>query len=171
MLYVLVSLIGFLAGLIAAWGALQHHTNSIKRRLKGGPAPTPPPTDPVPFDVWPPVQGTHKVLITKEAHDGDTVQFGLITVSNARLAGLDAPEKNTGPGKLSQQALASRLQVGKLYTAVFSGREKWGRTLVEFFDENGKSINHWMIENGHAAVWDGQGTHPFDPKTGAPINA
>jgi endonuclease YncB( thermonuclease family) len=79
----------------------------------------------------------------------------------ARLAKINAPELHDVPaGKESQQALAGQLVVSKLYRVWMSGREKYGRTMMEFYNDKGVSVNQWMIDNGFAKKWDGKGERP-----------
>ncbi len=114
----------------------------------------------IPFNIWPPIAGWNKVTIINTPHDGDTVTVGFIIPVTARLAKIDAPELNTEAGLKSKEALVTCLQTNKIYTVWLYGREKYGRTLMEFFDENGHSVNKWMVDNGYAKPWDGKGARP-----------
>jgi hypothetical protein len=133
--------------------ALMH--GPVLTALSAAPVEPPPKPGYIPFEIWPPPTGWHRVLITREPHDGDTVQIGLVTVTTARLAKINAPELPSAEGKASQQALAGQLTIGQLYTVWLYGRDKYGRTLAEFYNTQGNSINQWLVTNGFASPYAG----------------
>ncbi len=111
-------------------------------------------------------------------YDGDTVRadidlgFGIWRRDEPlRLLGINAPEVRGAErelGLVSRDALRERV-MGKLVylrtvkptAANFPGqdmRDKYGRYLAtiwdEIWDEDGKSINAWMVESGFATTYD-----------------
>lgn len=107
--------------------------------------------------------------------DGDTldlnIDLGLEVhlMKRVRLAGLNAPEKNTSEGVIAQTFvhmwMSDYANGGDLTIATVKDRkEKFGRYLVYIhpFTTLGvpKSLNQAMIESGHALPWDGRGKRP-----------
>ena len=111
--------------------------------------------------VFPPRKGEYRVL-PLEVIDGDTVRFAWLIEDVGRLYGINAPEMHgddADKGLVSKKYLASILPQGACKVVVH-GREKYGRSLLEFFDAEGKSISRRMVDGGKAKAWDGTGKRP-----------
>lgn len=106
------------------------------------------------YQPFPPDSGWHQVFVLDEPHDGDTCLVGFIVPLKARLAKINAPELAATGGQEAKTALASKLIVNKPYRVWLYGREKFGRTLMEFYDESGRSINQWLVDSGHATPYN-----------------
>lgn len=96
--------------------------------------------------------------------DGDTVDlqvdlgFDLTALMRCRLDGINAPEKNTAEGKVSQAWMAQTLPIGSdvVVQTVKDKKEKYGRYLaVVFLPGQAKSINDQLVEQGLAKPYDG----------------
>lgn len=105
--------------------------------------------------------------------DGDTVDieidlgFDIRTVQRVRLAGINAPEKNTTEGMVSKHWLEGRLPLGMTITVKSEkpgGGDKFGRYLAWIIDDQAltaeNTINELMIREGLALSWDGKGVKP-----------
>lgn len=80
---------------------------------------------------------------------------------SVRLYGINAAELTTTQGKTARDALQAKLPIGsKVQLTTWADRnDKYGRILGVVM--LGKTeINQWLIDNGHAASWDGTGTRP-----------
>ena len=108
----------------------------------------------VSYEPFPPDGGWHNVLILKEPHDGNTCAIGFLVPILARLSKAEAPGMETELGQDAQQVLASKLIVNKLCRVYMYGRDSTGRTLTEFYDDSGDSINQWMVDNRYAESRD-----------------
>lgn len=95
--------------------------------------------------------------------DGDTLHatidlgFDQRVDKTLRLAGIDAPEKNTPEGFAALAWLEQRLALSGmrvLITTEKDRREKYGRYLAWLVDGE-DSINMQMIDAGHAVPYDG----------------
>lgn len=114
---------------------------------------------------------TYKAVVLKVV-DGDTVDieidlgFDIRTVQRVRMAGINAPEKNTEAGMISKNWLQQRLLLGKTVTIQSQkpgGGDKYGRYLAYILDETivkDITINEFMIREGFALAWDGSGAKP-----------
>lgn len=103
--------------------------------------------------------------------DGDTVDieidlgFSVVMKQRVRLAGINAPEKNTEAGMQSKLWLTDRLWVGQK-VVVKSERpgagDKYGRYLAWIVDgkDGDRTVNEALVASGHALPWDGQGVKP-----------
>ena len=110
---------------------------------------------------FPPKDGTFLVLV-EGAIDGDTVHFFWLVPDSARLYGINAPEihgASAAAGEKAKAFLASKLSPRPM-VAVSHGKEKYGRSLIELYDEGGKSLSALMVESGNAKTWNGQGPRP-----------
>lgn len=110
------------------------------------------------YATFPPMKGRQRVYVVR-AVDGDSIQIYFCVPYKLRLARLQAPEKSQ-PEKWekSKQALMSRLNVGGLQTVDLKGPYKyWGAVMGEVYDEEGGSVNQWLIDKGYARAWDGKG--------------
>lgn len=111
--------------------------------------------------TFPPERGDALVLIL-DVIDGDTVDYANLVKVRARLDGINAPEVE-GPqkklglaSKANLQAIAPRTPI----RAKLNGKEKYGRTLVDFIRDDGKSLSQLQIDQGFAVKWDGRGPRP-----------
>lgn len=104
--------------------------------------------------------------------DGDTVDievdlgFDIRTVQRVRMAGINAPEKNTQKGLLSKKWLEARLPLGKTVTIKSEkpgGGDKYGRYLAWIVDDidPDRTVNEVLISEGYALAWDGSGVKPI----------
>lgn len=96
--------------------------------------------------------------------DGDTIKadvdlgFNTKSFQILRLAGINAPEKNTEAGKMAALWLADRLPMGTVVTirTQKDRREKYGRYLAEVMLGAGEvTLNEMMVANGLAKRYDG----------------
>jgi endonuclease YncB( thermonuclease family) len=114
--------------------------------------------------------------------DGDTFRATITCVSGAfsgrisvgteyrvRLADVNAPELGTVEGERARRALESLIQ-GRTVMLDVDGVDvfdKYGRIIavayIEYNETHLLNINKWLVEEGHARVWD----HPneFNPGT------
>lgn len=163
--------VGFLAG-VALVSGLRHadyaHAQKVER-----PRPAEQPRDakdtdpgPIPKDdqlyVWPqPEQGTQSLVILRVV-DGDTVEAAFMVPVMIRLWGCNAPESNTDEGKKAKEAM-EKLVGGRLLPANLHGREKYGRTLADFWmgEKEGGWLSEVVIKAGNAKPWDGHGKRPL----------
>lgn len=96
------------------------------------------------------------------AKDGDTyvVKSGLYEIT-IRLIGVDTPEsvapstyskENTEEGKTVSDIIKDKIATGETLYAEFDTEteDKYGRTLVYLYFENGTMIQDWLLENGYA---------------------
>src|SRR5688572_6548775 len=100
----------------------------------------------------PPTRGEFDVIALRVI-DGDTFDFGFIIPRRARLARVQAPEMKEEAGQQAKEALASKVQEGKRYRIALLGPDKCDRQLVEVFDENGQSINQWLLDEKIVNPW------------------
>ena len=95
--------------------------------------------------------------------DGDTVEllvdlgFKIRVSWVIRLAGINAPEKNTPEGKDALTYLASLIPPGTGITlhSIKDHQEKYGRYLGVLVDARGQDINYLMVATRHAVEYDG----------------
>lgn len=141
----------FLGAFLALGFVLQiHYHKAVVAEQADYSAPlTASPPDSITPESFPPSAGWHRVLVLGKPYDGDTCTVGFIIPVKARLHGIDTPELKEEGGGDAQRALATKLCDGKIVTAYLYGREKYGRTLMEFYDGD-QSINQWMIDSGFA---------------------
>jgi len=101
--------------------------------------------------------------------DGDTIDldvdlgFHVHMGQRVRLAGINAPEKNTPAGKGAITYLAILLPIGTPVTIRSikpPKAEKFGRWLADVTLPSGASISENLLATGHALAWDGKGTRP-----------
>lgn len=103
--------------------------------------------------------------------DGDTVDieldlgFDIRTVQRVRMAGINAPEKNTEAGMQSKIWLTDKLKLGQKVTVRSEkpgGGDKYGRYLAWIVDGScgDRTVNELIISAGHALAWDGSGVKP-----------
>jgi len=90
--------------------------------------------------------------------DGDTVDvetdlgFDIRVNMRVRLLGIDAPEMSTEAGKASRLWLIDAMPVESEWTlqTVKDRKEKYGRYLGEFRQNEDTTINKMIVEAGHA---------------------
>lgn len=96
--------------------------------------------------------------------DGDTVDVRVdlgcdINISmKVRLSGIDAPERNTEPGRAAIEWISKKIpmRADLMVKTIKDRKEKYGRYLADIFlVGDDVSINQKMIEAGHARVYDG----------------
>src|SRR5690242_17733723 len=103
---------------------------------------------------------TYKATVLRVV-DGDTVDieidlgFDIRTVQRVRLAGLNAPEKNTDAGMQAKLWLVDRLWIGAQVTVRSDkpgGGDKYGRYLATIIDgkDGDRSVNDALLASGHA---------------------
>jgi endonuclease YncB( thermonuclease family) len=105
--------------------------------------------------------------------DGDTVDveidLGFDTWRNqrVRIAGINAPEKNTAKGKMAIAVVTDMLRVGDhviMRTYKSGSRDKYGRWLADIHPvKDGvvkDSVGATLITAGLAVAWDGKGVRP-----------
>lgn len=97
--------------------------------------------------------------------DGDTVHltidlgFKIIRFDESyRLAHINAPEMSTPEGRHCRAELMTYL-VGKKLFVDSLGPDKYGRWLIILY-ANGVSVNDWLVQQGLAFPWEGQGKAP-----------
>lgn len=94
-------------------------------------------------------QGISGTFDVARVIDGDSIFIPAI--GEIRLDAIDAPELSQEWG--TESAAALRDFIGKQPVTIKSkGIDQYGRTLSEC-SINGLSLNHWMVENGHAWVY------------------
>ena len=97
--------------------------------------------------------------------DGDTISvvmdlgWGLFKKDHVRLAGINAPERNTSEGQASLQWLAQELPVGSKVTLISHSLDKYGRALASI-KLGSEDISEALVASGHAVRWDGHGVKP-----------
>ncbi|WP_103452604.1 MULTISPECIES: thermonuclease family protein [Sinorhizobium] len=89
--------------------------------------------------------------------DGDTIE---IAGERIQLYGVDAPEDwqfcldETGAdyhcGKEAALALKAFLSASRPTRCTFAGRDRYGRYIGACFRADGKDVNRWLVESGHA---------------------
>lgn len=104
--------------------------------------------------------------------DGDTIDVAIdlglhITYrTRLRLAGVNAPEKNTTPGKVAAEYTITWVTTHQGPGGWFTIRtakdktEKYGRYLATVVAADGSDLALDLIATGHALPWDGQGPRP-----------
>lgn len=112
--------------------------------------------------TFPPTSGQH-LVVPLRVIDGDTVVFAWLVQDTARLYGINTPEvhgEEKAKGLATRDYLAGILPCGQVTEARIIGRDKFGRSLLELFTKDGKSVNKELIKMGLALPWDGQGKKP-----------
>lgn len=113
---------------------------------------------------------TYSATILKVV-DGDTVDieidlgFDVRIVQRVRMAGINAPEKNTEAGMVSKNWLQERLPLGKnvvVQSEKPGGGDKYGRYLAWILvdDIMDITVNEFMVVKGFAQTWNGTGVKP-----------
>lgn len=94
--------------------------------------------------------------------DGDTVEvrldigFGIELHENARLWGINAPERYQLGGPEATAYLKTMIAPGQMIFARKMGRrgrDKYGRLLIVIYDSNCRDINQEMVDTGHAVEY------------------
>ena len=104
-------------------------------------------------------------------HDADTVRLDVdlgfrtwLTYVPFRLAGIDAPELGTDPGRAARDWLRELLPVGSALVAITykDQGDKYGRYLADLYRPGDPvtSVNDQLIAAGHAVAYDG-GARPL----------
>lgn len=110
-----------------------------------------------------------------KVYDGDTITVAAqlpypespIYRFSVRLFGIDAPEikgkseEERAAAHLAQQALEG-LILHKIVRLENRGQEKYGRILADAYIGE-IHINKWLLDNGHAKVYDGGKKEAFVP--------
>lgn len=113
----------------------------------------------LPYTLALPERGPQMMLVLR-CLDGDTIEAAFLLPVHLRVAGVNAPEHNTEAGRKAREAVQG-LVAGKLLLADLRGREKYGRLMAEVALEGGGKLSDWLVEQGHAARWDGRGPRPL----------
>lgn len=78
-----------------------------------------------------------------------------------RLAGIEAPKKNTDAGKAASGALRAMIDGQTLYICTEKAKRsdnevkgKYGRYLATIHHK-GQDVNQWLLNEGHAVPWGG----------------
>lgn len=94
--------------------------------------------------------------------DGDTAEveislgLGVEVQDNARLWGINAPERYQTGGPEATRHLGQLMPVGShVYAQLMGndGRDKYGRPLLRFFDNGCTDLNQKMVDDGHAVEY------------------
>ena len=92
-------------------------------------------------------------------YDGDTIvvdiDMGMKVWQKGiriRFAGINAPELNTGEGKVSRDALKTQISPGDIVTVISHSFEKYGRLLATV-EKNNINLNQWMLDNNFAVPY------------------
>lgn len=93
--------------------------------------------------------------------DGDTVDIAIdlglkmFHQTRIRLYGINAPEIGTLEGQASRARLSELMPVGGEFTlrTIKDRKEKYGRYLGVFIDDDGHEVNQRMIAEGHAVAY------------------
>jgi endonuclease YncB( thermonuclease family) len=88
-----------------------------------------------------------KVVSVKDGDTIDVMHDG--RVERVRLAGIDCPEPGQ-PFATKAELLTSQLAFGKDVTLRVSGKNEYGRTLVEVVLPDGRSLNKELVRSGLA---------------------
>lgn len=89
--------------------------------------------------------------------DGDTVELDIDLGMRiwmrviCRLYGINTPEMKTPDGPVSKDQL-SKFKIVQCRTYL-DRRDKYGRLLVELFDDFGVNMNAWMFDNRYAVKY------------------
>jgi succinoglycan biosynthesis protein ExoI len=104
-------------------------------------------------------ESTEPIVGRASVVDGDTVDIGKTRI---RFEGIDAPEswqrcsKSSKPyrcGKEAADALDGFLAASRPLRCEPHYKEGRGRWVADCFRADGKSVNEWMVINGHAIDW------------------
>lgn len=135
-----------------------------------------------------PTEFTYNAVATR-VHDGDTVYADIVLkkgrrwrkpgpdidlgfnihVRNGdiiladrsiRLAGCNAAELATGPGKEAMAQMANLYHAGDKVKVTSHSLDKYGRVLGSITLSDGKDLAESMVDSGHARTWDGKGAKP-----------
>lgn len=93
-------------------------------------------------------------------YDGDTMTvmadlgFHVQIALKLRLLGIDAPEIGTPCGKPARDFLRALAMPPLVIKTYKDAGDKYGRWLAEVYSD-GRLINDYMIEAGHAVAYDG----------------
>jgi micrococcal nuclease len=93
--------------------------------------------------------------------DADTLALVLdlgwhITLTtNARVAGIDAPELSTVEGKAARDFVRELLPVGAAVTFLSRSLDKYGRPLGSVTFADGMDLATVLLQAGHAVTYDG----------------
>ena len=79
---------------------------------------------------------------------------------SCRLIGVDTPELRTR--NLMEKEFGYKVRdylrekiLGKIVKLSCKEFDKYGRLLVEVYDDDTTSVNNWLIDNGYAFAYDG----------------
>lgn len=81
--------------------------------------------------------------------DGDTIEAG---GQDVRLQGIDAPERDQPHGGRATAALKSLILHRRVRLEV-QGADQYGRLIAVVY-RDGRNINRWLVEQGHAWEYD-----------------
>ena len=112
-----------------------------------------------------------KAVVT-DVYDGDTVKvvadlgFGIFTKQTVRLAGIDTAElrdkKNLAKAEGAKKFLVDAVLNKEVTLKSLKPKlDKYGRYIAFlYFDDQEKSVNDQMVDNGHAKPYDGKRKRP-----------
>lgn len=102
--------------------------------------------------------------------DGDTIEvvvdlgFHVAVRQTVRLAGVNAPERNTDAGRAATKFVgdwfADQGSRCVIKTRKADDTEKYGRYLAEVVSRHGADLVADLIAGGHAVRWSGRGARP-----------
>lgn len=115
------------------------------------------------WDVWAPPTKGNQTLVVLRVIDGDTCEAAYLVPVTLRIAGINAPEKNTAAGKKAKLALEAYLAPGLARTWTLTGKERWGRILADTQITQGQEtawLSTRLVNDKMAVPWDGRGPRP-----------
>lgn len=115
------------------------------------------------WDVWAAPTKGKQTLVVLDVVDGDTVHAAYLVPVTLRIAGIDAPERNTPAGKKAKLAMEQYLAPGMARTWTLTGRERYGRILADTMitqDQETGWLSWWMVNSSNAKPYDGKSPRP-----------
>ena len=88
--------------------------------------------------------------------DGDTV---VVNGTKVQLRGIDCPESDQPGGAEAAAAIERAMRERGVGEIEDRGRGHWGRTLGILLDREGRSLNRWLVEEGHAWAYYDDGAY------------
>tara|TARA_B100001758_G_scaffold190722_1_gene167705 strand:+ start:11840 stop:12481 length:642 start_codon:yes stop_codon:yes gene_type:complete len=123
------------------------------------------------------LEGIETYIRVKSIYDGDTITI-IIVLNNepiafkCRLSGIDTPEKRPRKNQIDRDREKFYAQIStdylkteimqKILKAKLGKFDKYGRLLIEIFDNDNISINDKMINKMYAIGYDGKTKSKFD---------
>ncbi|MFJ2745329.1 thermonuclease family protein [Streptomyces sp. NPDC087440] len=103
-------------------------------------------------------------VIDADTYDVDLdLGFHIHVQQRIRLEGLNAPEKNTPAGKTAIAWAQAWLAQRRDFVVETHRQEKYGRWLATLTADGRHSLNTALLDEGHAAPYDGTGPRPLPP--------